>query len=1037
MSNKAKIVNNAQKFLQKGAYDKAIRELQKLLEEDPKDVRTLLKVGDIYAKKEDRVEAIKYYRRVAEAYSEQGFFLKAVAVYKQILKHDPQHFEVTVKLAELYEHLGLLQEALGQYQMVASLHDQKGNTKEWLTVLKRMVELDPENVASRVRYAEGLSRENRVAEAVEEFTQASTILKQQGRQSDYVKVAERLVYLAPERTDVTMELARIYLALGDARRALSKLEPCYRSDPHNLQTLVLLGRAFREAGLDAKAVFIFKELAALHAGAGRSADAKLAWQTILEIDANDHEARAALGIAPGAPVPVAIPSAPIREVKTSTPQGAALGRMPLNQVVALSPPSAAGAVDVVPARLDLGSIAVPAPAAPAPSLPSAPPPAQRPTERPSMTPKKGKTKEHIAKLLTETDVYVKYGLRDKAIEHLKKIVDLDPESVEAYEKLRDLYLGAKDSARAADALGFMVRALLRRGDNAEAEAARAQLTAIAPQHPMATAGAGADIDFEEDQVADPAIDSIDIDVSTGDFDEDIADLGMAAVPAATHSVEIELQPITGSADIADLDILASIPAPPAQKSSPFEAAGADLPDNYEHPSFEEDSGFEGVGTDVDAARTAGLARAPSSNANPAPVPSAPFALADLDLVPSEPAITSNLSAVDASSLFDKLTPMPVPEEVSSGGGRRITADLITDLPQGGSVPAEAGAVPLLDEPFVYDSLAPPPGAAADLMPAESADVSDGDAELLSLLEGDDALPDPSETADESSNPELDEDLDNVEFLLEQGLYEEAREAVLEVLRRRPLYPRAITALDKAEIALGLRPGEAAEAAADLDAALPMAEGDADPMAVIGLDEAPQDEPMDMGVGDDDPTMAQLDSGFETARPDGPSGPGGEDPVAIIERAYALREAGLLAEAVQAFEAASTSPPLAAEALEMAGHCQAALSDSLGAVTYFYRALEAGAAPDRAPRLKYEIGMACEASGDTDNALAWYTAAYAEDPEQPHLRTRIQNLGADPEALLEQQIAAYAEPQNGANGHLDEPPPELPPQSPRKNKISYI
>ena len=95
MANKTKIISQAQKFIQKGQWDKAIKELQKLTAEDPSDVRTLLKLGDVYAKKGDHENASKVYRQVAESYSDQGFFLKAVAVYKQILKHDPKHLEVT------------------------------------------------------------------------------------------------------------------------------------------------------------------------------------------------------------------------------------------------------------------------------------------------------------------------------------------------------------------------------------------------------------------------------------------------------------------------------------------------------------------------------------------------------------------------------------------------------------------------------------------------------------------------------------------------------------------------------------------------------------------------------------------------------------------------------------------------------------------------------------------------------------------------------------------------------------------------------
>ena len=40
-----------------------------------------------------------------------------------------------------------------------------------------------------------------------------------------------------------------------------------------------------------------------------------------------------------------------------------------------------------------------------------------------------------AKILTETDVYVKYGLHQKAVDHLRRVFALDPENVEARERL--------------------------------------------------------------------------------------------------------------------------------------------------------------------------------------------------------------------------------------------------------------------------------------------------------------------------------------------------------------------------------------------------------------------------------------------------------------------------------------------------------------------------------------------------------------------------------------------------------------------------
>src|SRR5882724_389982 len=99
----------ARKFVDKGQIDKAVKEYLRIVDEDPKDVRVWLKIGDLYAKKGAKQDATDTYIKVARFYHEQGFFLKAVAVYKQILKLDPRgSVDVMLKLAELYRQLGLM-----------------------------------------------------------------------------------------------------------------------------------------------------------------------------------------------------------------------------------------------------------------------------------------------------------------------------------------------------------------------------------------------------------------------------------------------------------------------------------------------------------------------------------------------------------------------------------------------------------------------------------------------------------------------------------------------------------------------------------------------------------------------------------------------------------------------------------------------------------------------------------------------------------------------------------------------------------------
>src|SRR5215217_4282460 len=175
----------ARKFVDKGQIDKAVKEYLRIVNEDPKDVRVWLKIGDLYAKKGEKQNATETY-------------LKAVAVYKQILKLDPRLVDVILKLAELYRQLGLMSDAMQHFESVAAHFHREGNTKEALATVKKLVDLDPENIATRIKLAELYSKEGIVEDAATEFQVACEHLRRQGRQDDFIKVAERLLWHKPD-----------------------------------------------------------------------------------------------------------------------------------------------------------------------------------------------------------------------------------------------------------------------------------------------------------------------------------------------------------------------------------------------------------------------------------------------------------------------------------------------------------------------------------------------------------------------------------------------------------------------------------------------------------------------------------------------------------------------------------------------------------------------------------------------------------------------------------------------------------------------
>src|SRR3954463_8077350 len=186
--DKNKVMESASKLISKGQFDKAVKEYQRVLEIDPDDVRVLQKLAELYQKMNRKAEAADCYEKVAKTYTQQGFYLKAVALYKQVLKVIDR-VEVSVKLAELYQQLGLIGDATKEWQTVAAHHEKSGDHKASLDALKKLGDLAPEHVASRIRLGEQSARQENPVEAVAELRRAAQYLQRNGRTDDYLRVA--------------------------------------------------------------------------------------------------------------------------------------------------------------------------------------------------------------------------------------------------------------------------------------------------------------------------------------------------------------------------------------------------------------------------------------------------------------------------------------------------------------------------------------------------------------------------------------------------------------------------------------------------------------------------------------------------------------------------------------------------------------------------------------------------------------------------------------------------------------------------------
>ncbi|MDO8427040.1 MAG: tetratricopeptide repeat protein [Deltaproteobacteria bacterium] len=226
MALKEKILDRAQKYIQKGSLDKAIAEYRAAADVDPRDISVRLRIGDLFVKTGRKAEAIKEYTEVAKANSQRGFYLKAIAVYKQVLKLE-ESIEIRNKLAELYVRQRLIADAISEYNHIMSSFEKRGKTAEVMELLKKMAEIDPENIGVRLKLADLYLKLSFEKDAFNEYSWIVDKLVSQGKFDKAEKICLTLYPSRPKEVSVLKGLAELYKKKGDNLQALKYLKTLF------------------------------------------------------------------------------------------------------------------------------------------------------------------------------------------------------------------------------------------------------------------------------------------------------------------------------------------------------------------------------------------------------------------------------------------------------------------------------------------------------------------------------------------------------------------------------------------------------------------------------------------------------------------------------------------------------------------------------------------------------------------------------------------------------------------------------------------
>jgi tetratricopeptide (TPR) repeat protein len=270
-----KVLRDAEKLVQKGKLEQAIREYEKVLKKFPEDTTIINRVGDLYGRVGQLQRAIELYEEIANHFTRDGFTTKAIAILKKIQRLDPQRLDIFERLAGLYFDQGLMIEAKREYQILADWYVKNGELEKAIEAHEKLVDLDPSNHVSALRLADLLLRRGETTSALKVYERLGQLLLDAGKLDEAERLYRHVLEQNPPEGDFLLPVCQAFLEAGRSSVVLEFLTFGVDRSPDNAELRILLVRT--------------------HLAHGESKAAMETARKILETDPNNAEVRSLVG----------------------------------------------------------------------------------------------------------------------------------------------------------------------------------------------------------------------------------------------------------------------------------------------------------------------------------------------------------------------------------------------------------------------------------------------------------------------------------------------------------------------------------------------------------------------------------------------------------------------------------------------------------------------------------------------------------------------------------------------------------------------
>lgn len=259
-------LKRAEKALRLGKVDAAIDEYQALVLAQPRDWNSANALGDLFVRAGQLDKGVEQYTRIADHLADEGFYPKASALFKKILKVKAADEYALVRSGDVAVKQGLLADAKAAYQTVADRRRKIGNIRGSAEMAVRLGMVDPDDFNARFAAAKAARDLGDADTAIREFRAVAEWFTKEDRLDDARSAYRDLLELDPADDVARAQVLAADIATGEFARALA-----WASSPAELRQLA--------AALDA---------------AGQHAEALSVLGRVADMDSTDVQARVQL-----------------------------------------------------------------------------------------------------------------------------------------------------------------------------------------------------------------------------------------------------------------------------------------------------------------------------------------------------------------------------------------------------------------------------------------------------------------------------------------------------------------------------------------------------------------------------------------------------------------------------------------------------------------------------------------------------------------------------------------------------------------------